>query len=621
MSEQQEKIEQGNISIHTENIFPIIKKWLYSEHDIFLRELVANAVDAIHKLKQIGTVEGLQIGDDFAVEIEMDKAAGTVTVRDNGIGMTADEIRRYINQIAFSSAKEFVSRFRDAADPNQLIGHFGLGFYSAFMVADKVEIRSLSYQEGAEGAHWVCDGSTRYELRPFAKADRGTEVILHIAKESSEFLDQERLRQVLKRYCNFLPVPIRLGGEVVNDCAPLWCRTPSEISEEEYRQFYRKLYPLAEDPLFWIHLNVDFPFNLRGIIYFPRLNNEFDVTKSHIKLFCNQVFVTDNCPELIPEFLLPLQGCLDAPDLPLNVSRSYLQKEPQVRKIREVLAGRVAARIVELAKKDRESFVDVWEMIHTFVKFGMMQDDKFRSRVEDIVLFRTTHESGHTTLKDYRERASKDQGDKIFYATDEVGQASYVRLFNSQGREVLILDAMIDSHFIQFLEMKNPSLRFIRVDAEVDASLVDEEDKAADLVSADSEKSPRELLNEFATGLFGKEGVRVRVESLKDEQLPGLLLVDERLRRFREMTRLSGRDLPDGDDEKTFLVNIGSRAGKRIVELLRSGRRDTAELALRHVYDLACLSGQAFDRERMEAFLQRSARLLELVGAAETEEG
>ncbi len=614
MTGRQEQVEQGNISIHTENIFPIIKKWLYSEHDIFLRELVANAVDAIHKLKQIATVEKVALGDDFAVEIEVDKAAGTITVRDNGIGMTADEIRRYINQIAFSSAEEFISRFKDAADPNQLIGHFGLGFYSAFMVADKVEIRSLSYREGAEGAHWVCDGSTRYELRPFAKAERGTEVVLHVAGESSEFLDPQRLRQILKRYCNFLPVPIRLAGEVVNDSAPLWCRQPGEISDEEYRQFYRKLYPLADEPLFWIHLNVDFPFNLRGIIYFPRIGTEFDVTRSHIKLFCNQVFVTDNCPELIPEFLLPLQGCLDAPDLPLNVSRSYLQNEPQVKKIREVLAGRVASRLVDLAKKDRRSFVDIWQVIHTFVKFGMMQDDKFRSRVEEIVLYRTTHDSGHTTLKEYHERAGGRQGDKVFYATDEVGQASYIRLFNSQGREVLIFDAMIDSHFIQFLEMKNASLKFIRVDAEVDEELVDK-DRSVELVEKEGEKSPRELLEAFASELLGDEKLRIRVESLKDEQLPGLLLVDESLRRFREMSRFAaGGKLSAGDEEKTLLLNIGSRAGRKIVALLRAGRRETAELVLRHVYDLVCLSGQVFDRERMEDFLQRSARLLELVG-------
>ena len=363
---EQNPTEQGTISIHTDNIFPIIKKWLYSEKEIFLRELVSNAVDAIHKMQHVTLMESLQVADDYRIDVLLDKDKKTLTIKDKGIGMNADEIRRYINQIAFSSAEEFVEKFKNLEDKSQIIGHFGLGFYSAFMVAKKVEIRSLSYLEGSVGAHWTCDGSTSYELAEIEKADRGTEIILSLEDDELEFLEPVRVRGVLTRYCNFLPVAIYLEDAVVNDQNPLWTRMASELSEEEYKEFYKKLYPFSEEPLFWIHLNIDFPFNLKGILYFPKLTNEFDVTKSHIKLFCNQVFVSDNCAELIPEFLTPLQGCLDAPDLPLNVSRSYLQNEPQVRKIRDVIASRVAGKMLELDKQDRTAFSSIWADIHTY---------------------------------------------------------------------------------------------------------------------------------------------------------------------------------------------------------------------------------------------------------------
>jgi molecular chaperone HtpG len=405
MSEQT-KVEKGHISIHTENIFPIIKKWLYSEKEIFLRELVSNAVDAIHKLQHINLIEGLQLADEYAIDIAVDKDAGTISIKDNGIGMTADEVRKYINQVAFSSAEEFVEKFKDLEDKNQIIGHFGLGFYSAFMVSDKVEIYTRSYQQDAAAVHWICEGSTDYTLGDCDKQERGTEVVLHLVGEEKEFLEAFRIREVLKRFCNFLPVPIRLAGDVVNDRNPLWTRSASELKDEEYLEFYKKLYPMADDPLFWIHLNIDYPFNLKGILYFPRLTTEFDVAKSHIKLFCNQVFVSDNCPELIPEFLNPLQGCLDAPDLPLNVSRSYLQNEPQVRKIREVISGRVASKIAELAKGDRAAFTPVWENIHTFVKYGMLREDKFYDKLKDHVIYRLAGKEEYVTLPEYLEKAA-----------------------------------------------------------------------------------------------------------------------------------------------------------------------------------------------------------------------
>jgi len=611
MSEEA-KVEQGSISIHTENIFPIIKKWLYSEHEIFLRELVSNAVDAIHKLQHVNLIEGLQLSDDYVVDIEADKAAGTLTIRDNGIGMTAEEIRKYINQIAFSSAEEFVERFKDLEDQKQIIGHFGLGFYSAFMVADKVEIRSLSYAEGAEGAHWSCDGTTSYELRPFPKSERGTDIILHLAEDAKEFLEPARLREILKRYCNFLPLPIRLAGETVNDSEPLWSRTPSEVSDEQYLEFYRKLYPLAEDPLFWIHLNIDFPFNLKGIVYFPRLTNEFDVAGSHIKLFCNQVFVSDDCKELIPEFLTPLQGCLDAPDLPLNVSRSYLQNEPQVRKIQEVLAGRVAGKVVDLSK-DLEQFGPIWEDIHTFVKFGMMKDEKFYKKLSDKIVFRTTGEEKYTTLAAYLERAKEQHADKVFYTSDEAAQAPYLKLFADQGFEVLKLEAMIDSHFLQFLEMKNSEVKFERIDADVADALLDK-DAGKEIASGKDQKTLSEALQDFFGEVLDVSGLKVRVEALRDTAVPGVVLLNEQTRRFKEMTRAMGDAEPDLFAEHTLLVNSANPVAKSIRSLQEGGAVEKAELLARQVYDLACLSQRSFDKERMEAFLERSSTILQMAG-------
>jgi len=607
-----DKVEKGSISIHTENIFPIIKKWLYSEKEIFLRELVSNAVDAIHKLQHVNLVEGLRLSDDFAVDITVDKDAGTLTVRDNGIGMTADEIRKYINQIAFSSAEDFVEKFKDIEDKNQIIGHFGLGFYSAYMVAKKVEIRSLSYQGEAKGAHWSCDGTTSYELEEIEKKERGTEVILHLDDDEKEFLDPSRVRQVLTRYCNFLPIPVRLAGDVVNDRNPLWTKTPSEVQEEEYREFYRKLYPMADEPLFWIHLNVDFPFNLKGILYFPRLTTEFDVTKSHIKLFCNQVFVSDNCPELIPEFLTPLQGCLDAPDLPLNVSRSYLQNEPQVRKINEVISGRVAAKIVDLAKKDRASFGKIWDDIHTFVKFGMMRDEKFFDKVKDQVVYRGTGEEQYVTLPEYLERARERHENKVFYTNDEVAQSTYLKLFKNQGLEALILDTPIDSHFVQYLEMKNPEVRFERVDSDVTENLL-EEDASKKLIEKEGEESIDERIRTAFENHLKVDGVNIRVESLKDASVPGMILLSEQSRRLKEMTRMMGQEGEDLFKEHTLLVNTASPVVRNLLGMEEAGRADDAGMLVEQIYDLALLTHQAFDKERMEAFLERSNKILEVL--------
>lgn len=612
MTDKMQK-EEGSISIHTENIFPIIKKWLYSDKDIFLRELVSNAVDAIHKLQNINLIEGLKLADDYQVDIRIDKDAGTLTVIDNGLGMTAEEIRKYINQVAFSSAEDFIEKFKGMEDKNEIIGHFGLGFYSSFMVADRVEIRSLSYQKDAEAVHWTCAGTTNYELEPTDKKERGTEITLHLNEEEKEFLEKDRVNEVLKKFCNFLPVSICLEGEEINDKNPLWTKSASEISDDEYLEFYRKLYPMSQDPLFWIHLNIDFPFNLKGIIYFPRLTNEFDVTKSHIKLFCNQVFVSDNTPELIPEFLTPLQGCLDAPDLPLNVSRSYLQNEPQVRKIREVISGRVASKVVELAKKDRETFEPIWEDIHTFVKYGMMREDKFYDKVKDQVIYRSTGEDKYTTLPDYLERAKEKHENKVYYANDEGVQATYLKMFKSQGMEALILDAMIDNHFIQFLESKNSDLKFERVDSDVTENLIEEKDESKEIVDADNKSRKDRIEEAFKTELDIK-GLTIRIESLKDDSVPGVILLNEQQRRFKEMTSMMGQgEMPDLFADHTLMVNAASPAVEKVLKLQDAGDNETAGLLMQQIYDLAMLSHQAISKERMADFLDRSGKLLGMI--------
>ena len=612
MSEEMNR-EEGSISIHTENIFPIIKKWLYSDKDIFLRELVSNAVDAIHKLQNINLIEGLKLTDEYKVDIHIDKDAGTLTISDNGIGMTADEVRKYINQVAFSSAEDFVEKFKDLEDKNQIIGHFGLGFYSSFMVANQVEIKTLSYQQDAEAVHWTCSGTTSYTLEKTEKKGRGTDVTLKLNDDEKEFLDPARVREILKKFCNFLPVSISLEGAEVNDKNPLWTRAAAEVSEEEYKEFYRKLYPMSDEPLFWIHLNIDFPFNLKGIVYFPRLHNEFDLTKSHIKLFCNQVFVSDNTPELIPEFLTPLQGCLDAPDLPLNVSRSYLQNEPQVRKIREVISGRVAAKIVELAKMEREQFVPIWEDIHTFVKYGMMREDKFYDKVKDRVIYRTTAEDKYTTLPEYLERAKDNHENKVYYANDEGAQATYLKLFKSQGMEALILDSMIDSHFIQFLESKNTDLKFERVDSDITENLL-EQDAGKKIVSGPDNKTKEERIEQVFKDKLDIKGLSVRVETLKDDSVPGMILLNEQSRRLKEMMRTMGQgEMPDMFSEHTLMVNTASPAVAKILKLQDEGDAETAGLLIEQIYDLAMLSHQAISKERMAGFLERSSKLIGMI--------
>jgi len=603
--------EKGQISIHTENIFPIIKKWLYSEKEIFLRELISNAVDAIHKFQNVALMENLQVSENYRVDIHLDKEKKQLRVSDNGLGMTAEEVRKYINQVAFSSAEDFIEKFKGLENKNEIIGHFGLGFYSSFMVASKVEILTRSYKEGASAVQWSCDGSTSYELSESEREGRGTDVILHLEDEAAEYLEAAKAREIIERYCRFMPLPIYLENDQVNDTSPLWTRSASELKEEDYKAFHRQLYPFADEPLFWIHLNIDFPFHLKGVLYFPKLTTEFDATKCHIKLFCNQVFVSDNCPELLPEFLLPLQGCLDAPDLPLNVSRSYLQNEPQVRKIREVISSRVASRLVELSRRDRDEYARIWEDIHTFVKYGAMQDEKFYDKLKDQLIYRTTGEAV-TTLPEYLERSREKHDKKVYYANDEAAQATYIRLFEMQGMEVLILDSLIDSHFTQFLEMKNPEVKFLRVDSDLAEGLI--EARETKLVEGPDGSTKADRIRKTVEESLDCKELSVRVESLKDEGVSGVILLSEQTRRMKEMTRMMGRTGEDLFNEHTLVVNEASPVVKAMIRMADAGRQEDARLLAEQIYDLAMLSQKSFDKERMKAFLERSNRIMALIG-------
>ncbi|WP_448604875.1 molecular chaperone HtpG [Thermoleptolyngbya sp.] len=647
-------LEQGNISIHAENIFPIIKKWLYSDHEIFLRELVSNAVDAIQKLRMVSH-SGEYSGDlgDPLIEIKIDKDAKALSVSDNGIGMTADEVKKYINQVAFSSAEEFVEKYKASGD-QQIIGHFGLGFYSSFMVAKHVRIDTLSYQDGAQPVRWDCDGSTEFQLSESDRTTRGTTVTLTLQDEEEEYLETARIQQLVRKYCDFMPVPIHLDGEQINRQKAPWKESPSSLTKEDYLEFYRYLYPFQEDPLLWVHLNTDYPFVVNGILYFPKLRPDVDVTKGQIKLFCNQVFVSDNCEEVIPRFLLPLRGVIDSSDIPLNVSRSFLQNDRTVRRIADYIAKKVGDRLKELYRDDREAYIRSWQDLGTFVKFGSMNDDKFKKQVEDILIFRTTYqesaaeapavevqtaegdvwESGtaapsntvdgktYTTLKDYLERAKERHENRVFYCNDESGQATYVELHKSQGLEVLFLDSFIDSHFVSFLEREYPDVRFSRVDSELDDKLIDK-DQANEIVDPTTNKTRSEQIKELFEKALNKPKLTIRTEALKSDNAeaapPAIVLLPESLRRLQEMTALLQQQEMAFPEEHILLVNTAhplvqnllARSQGTILQPDGSAPSDDLlTLLCQHIYDLALMSQKAFDAEGMKAFVERSNQVL-----------
>lgn len=604
--------ETGQLAIHAQNILPILKRWLYSDKEIFLRELIANAVDAITKLKHLALVEGVAIEGAWRVEVRLDPAAGTLTVADNGIGMTSEEVRQYINQVAFSGATEFLKHYQLGDEGQQIIGHFGLGFYSAFMVADRVELRTRSFRAEAEACHWSCEGGLEYQLDPCAKPDRGTEVILHLGAEHREFLEAARVQGILRKYCHFLPVEIALDGQRVNAEGPLWARPSTELADEDYLGFFREAYPDEPDPLFWIHLNVDFPFHLQGILYFPQLRHELDVSKGQIQLYCNQVFVSDHTQELIPRFLTVLQGMIDSPDIPLNVSRSMLQNDPTVRKVASHITRKVADRLAWLFRKDRSRFAAFWQDIHPFVKFGMMEDAKFYDSCRELVLYETSH-GEPTTLDEYLERNRERQGDQIFYADTGDAQATYVELFKAQGYEVLRTTSVLDVHFLQFLESKDPKVRWSRVDAAASEHLVDASQRSQ--VVDGSGKTVETRLQEWFARALGEDAPALEVQPFKSTEVAALITRNEHERRFQEMSAMWQREL-QLPERKTLVINSQNPVVQRA--LLLEDTEQGMELC-RHLYDLARLGHDGLKGEELTRFITRSQRLLAQVGApAET---
>ena len=645
-------LEQGNISIHTENIFPIIKKWLYSDHEIFIRELVSNGVDAISKLNMLSRSGEYQEEVTPEISISVDKEAKTLSISDNGIGMTADEIKKYINQVAFSSAEEFINKYKDR-DDQQIIGHFGLGFYSSFMVADQVEIDTLSWQDGAQPVNWSCDGSTSFELSEGDRTERGTTITLHLNDDEQEYLEEQRIRQLIKTYCDFMPVPIKFGDEAINKQEALWKKSPSELKDEDYLDLYKYLYPFEEEPLLWVHLNTDYPFVVNGILYFPKLKPDVELNKGQIKLFCNQVFVSDNCEEIIPKFLTPLRGVIDSTDIPLNVSRSFLQADRTVRRIADYVAKKVGDRLKELYRDNLSEYIRIWQDLGTFVKFGSLNDDKFKKQVKDYVIFRSTadlseddkpkvevqaegddawadvealakDEDGnyYTTIQEYLERNKAKHENRVYYATDEVSQATYISLLKNQGLEVLFMDSFIDTHFVSFLEQEYADVKFSRVDADLDDILIDE-DQSNEIVDAETKKTRSEQIKEAFEQALNRPQVSIRTEPLKSGDAsapPAVVLVPEEMRRMQEMSAFLQQQSVQFPESHTLLVNTAHPLIQNLAKLRQGSIVQTdggespsgqlASLICEQVYDLALMAQKGFDADGMKAFTERSTHLL-----------
>ncbi|MBQ6559135.1 MAG: molecular chaperone HtpG [Clostridia bacterium] len=610
---------KGNISVDSENLFPIIKKWLYSDKDIFLRELVSNGCDAVTKLKKLASIGDAKIGEDekFKVTVSVMPEAKKLVISDNGIGMTAEEIDKYINQIAFSGASDFLAKYKEEDDTGaQIIGHFGLGFYSAFMVADSVEIDSLSYQDGAKAAKWTCDGSMEFDMTEGARTGRGTTITLNIAEDSGEFLDEYKVRQILNKYCAFLPIEVYLetpekkveekeGEEKeepkpINDTNPLWMKKPSECTDEEYKDFYRKVFMDFNEPLFWIHLNVDYPFNLKGILYFPKINHEFAGQEGQIKLFNNQVFVADNVKEVIPEFLMLLKGVIDCPDLPLNVSRSFLQNDGYVKKISAHITKKVADKLTSLYNSEKENYEKYWEDIDIFIKYGCLRDEKFYDKVKNIIIYKNLDDK-FVTLDEYL----GDKEDKtVYYVSDPKTQSQYINMFKNQGLDAVVLPSMMDTHFISFVEMKNEGVKFKRIDSAI-------EDISENAEKDDAAKEKDEKLIEKFKNEIGDDTLKIEVQSLKDNSIPAVILLSEQSRRMREMYRSYGQQMAGMadmfKDEFTLVLNENNP----LIQKLDTLNDEDANLVIDHVYDLAKISHSPLDAEHMTKFIERSNKLLE----------
>ncbi|MEP0365331.1 MAG: molecular chaperone HtpG [Cyclobacteriaceae bacterium] len=626
--------EKGTISIHTENIFPIIKKFLYSDHEIFLRELVSNAVDATQKLKRLSSL-GEYTGElgDLTVDVSFDKKKKTITISDKGIGMTADDLKKYINQIAFSGATEFVEKYKDKGDEQQIIGHFGLGFYSAFMVAKEVEIITLSHADGAEPARWICDGNTEFEITAAKKKERGTDIILHIADDSEEFLEEHRLQQILDKYSKFLPVPIRFGqkdksvedGEdkdgnkkyktvkednIVNNTNPIWTKSPSDLKDEDYLAFYKELYPMAEDPLFWIHLNVDYPFNLTGILYFPKLKKDFEFQKNHIQLYSRQVFITDEVKNIVPDFLQLLHGVIDSPDIPLNVSRSYLQADGNVKKINGYITKKVADKLAELFKKERDSYESKWSDIGVFVKYGLISEEKFEEKAKDFALVKNV-EGKHFTIEEYKKHIETNQTNKdkqvvFLYTSDEDKQHGYIETAKKRSYDVLVFDGPIDSHFIGHIEQKHEGVTLKRVDSDVIDKLIDKDEKKESVLS-DKEKETVETAFKSA---IGDDKNTVAVEPMATDDMPVTVTLPEFMRRMKDMQAQGGGGgmmmFGDMPLNLSVAVNANHAYTKKIVAA--TDEAEQVKLA-KQAYDWALLSQGMLSGKDLTDFINRSVDL------------
>ena len=659
--------EHGNLSINSQNIFPIIKKWMYSDHDIFYRELVSNACDAITKLKKLSMIGEYEAPDDieYKVEIKLSAKDKTIKIIDNGIGMTKEEVDEYINQIAFSGAEAFLEKYKDKANDDQIIGHFGLGFYSAFMVADQVTIDTLSFKDGAESVHWSCDGGTEYDISEGTKTTPGTEITLYLNEDSYEFANEYKAKEVLDKYCSFMPVPIFVTNEdageqteeipeeevtekdtvldtfikdavteevekedgtketvekvpakkmakivkrpvAINDIHPLWTKHPNECSDEDYKEFYRKVFHDYKEPLFWIHLNMDYPFNLKGILYFPKINTEYESIEGTIKLYNNQVFVADNIKEVIAEFLLLLKGVIDCPDLPLNVSRSALQNDGFVKKISDYITKKVADKLSGMCKTDKENYEKYWDDINPFIKFGCLKDEKFAEKMNDYIIFKNL-DGKYLTLKECLEENKEKHENTVFYVTDEVEQSQYINMFKNEGIDAVILTHNIDQPFITNMESKNENLKFKRIDADLSDSFKEE-------TSKDELKDMTEKLSKTFKDALGKENLTVNVEKLKDASISSMITLSEESRRMQDMMKMYGMAGMDpnmfGAEGQTLVLNANNDLVKYVAE---HADGENTKIICEQLYDLAMLSHAPLSPEQMTGFIARSNKIMELL--------
>lgn len=627
--------EKGSISIHTENIFPIIKKFLYSDHEIFLRELVSNAVDATQKIKKLAAMGEFkdELGET-RIEVSFDKKKKTITVSDRGIGMTGEEIKKYINQIAFSGATEFVEKFKDKGDAKDIIGKFGLGFYSSFMVADNVEIISRSYTAAEnEAAKWLCDGSTEFSIEPAPKKERGTDIILHINKDSSEFLDEYRIKGILEKYCKFLPVEIKFGtkeesvpdGEdkdgkpktksikvdrIINNPEPLWAKSPKDLKDEDYLAFYKELYPFSEDPLFWIHLNVDYPFNLTGILYFPKVKNDFELQKNKIQLYSRQVFITDEVKDVVPDFLMLLHGVLDSPDIPLNVSRSYLQSDSSVKKISQHITKKVADKLGDMFKKDRPAFEKKWDDINIFVKYGMISDEKFYEKAKDFALLKNV-DGAYFTFDEYKEKVKDHQADKekqtiYLYTSDAGKQDTYIQMAKDKSYDVLLMDGVLDSHFISNVEQKFENTQLKRVDSDTIDKLIAKDEKIESVLSKEEEEQIKGIFEKA----INNKAMAVEVESMSPAELPVSVTMSEWMRRMKDMAKTGGGGMPFmGSMPDSY--NVAVNANHNVIQKVLKAETEEQKVKLaKQAYDLALLSQNMLTGADLTSFIKRSVELV-----------